>query len=184
MVQKNWKTRISKNIAYTLEQIDPNQIKRLTEKILSAQRIFLFGKGRTGLVVQMFAMRLTQLGLPVFIISHPATPALIAEDLLILVSGSGETKGILSSADQANKIGADLIVITRESHSSLSQRTKHKLVVPIRIDKKQNFVSSKVLTGTFFEQSLLAILDLVIVQLLELSGQSYQDMDQRHANLE
>ena len=184
MVQKNWKTRITKNIAHSLGQIDPNEIKRLAEKIHSAQRIFLFGKGRTGLVIQMFGMRLTQLGLPVFIISQPATPALSADDLLILVSGSGETKGILSSADQANKIGAELIVITRETGSSLSQKTINKMVIPIREDEEKELLTSKVFTGTLFEQSLLTILDLVIVQLLELSGQSYQDMDQRHANLE
>jgi 6-phospho-3-hexuloisomerase len=124
------------------------------------------------------------LGFQVHLLNQPTTPALTREDLLILISGSGETNGILSAADQAKEIEAEITVITREKRSSLAQKSADQLIIPIKFGSDDQFSNSKVFSGTLFEQALLTILDLVIVQLVELTGQNFQDMDQRHANLE
>jgi 6-phospho-3-hexuloisomerase len=184
MRQTNWLQIIQENLANTLDLIDTADIDKLAENILKSERVFLSGKGRTGLVTEMFAMRLTQLGFQVHLLDQPTTPALTREDLLILFSGSGETNGILSAADKAKEIEAEITVVTREKSSSLAQKTADHLIIPIKASRDDQFTNSKVFSGTLFEQALLTILDLVIVQLVELTGQSFQDMDRRHANME
>jgi len=119
MKWNSWKKIIEENLAISLYQTKQKEIDFVAESILKTSRVFIYGKGRTGLVANMFAMRLIQLGIQVHILAQSTTPALTSEDLLILISGSGETNGILSIADQARQIGAKLIAVTKEADSSL-----------------------------------------------------------------
>jgi 6-phospho-3-hexuloisomerase len=184
MTQINWIKFAKENFTKTLDNVDLTEIDRITKRIMKARKIFLYGKGRTGLITEMFAMRLAQLGMQVHLLEQPTTPALSKEDLIILISGSGETNGILSIANRVLDIGAEMVVITKEPNSSLSKLTQDKLIVPVLDDKKENLSSSKVYNGTLFEQALFVILDLMTHRLVVRTGQSYQDLDQRHANLE
>ena len=177
MEYETWVTLVQEGIEKTIKSTDPSEISRFAKRIQSAKRIFLMGSGRTGLVVEMFAMRLAQLGLPVFIVSHPTTPALEKSDLLILVSGSGETETILSAASKAKKIGAELFVVTQNEGSSLGKLVQDPLIIPSPSD------NTKVLNGTLFEMALLISLDAVIAELLNLTGQRFEDMSERHANI-
>ena len=127
--------------------------------------------------MEMFAMRLAQLGLPVFVASHPTTPALEKTDLLILVSGSGETEPILSAASKASEIGAEIFVVTQNEGSSLGKLVQDPLIIPSPSE------NTKVLNGTLFEMSLLICLDAVVAELLILTGQRFEDMSTRHANI-
>ncbi len=177
MKYETWITLVQEGIEKTIKSTDPLEISGFAKRIQSADRIFLIGSGRTGLVVEMFAMRLTQLGLPVFLVSHPTTPALEKTDLLILVSGSGETKPVLSSASKANKIGAEIFVVTQNEGSSLGKLVQDPLIIPSPSE------NTKVLNGTLFEMALLICLDAVIAELLNLTGQGFEDMSKRHANI-
>ena len=177
MEYETWITLVQEGIEKTIKSTDPSGISRMAKRVQSAERIFLMGSGRTGLVVEMFAMRLAQLGLPVFIVSHPTTPALEKSDLLILVSGSGETETILSAALKANKIGAEIFVVTQNEGSSLGKLVQDPLIIPSPPD------NTKVLNGTLFEMALLISLDAVIAELLNLTGQRFEDLSKRHANL-
>src|SRR6478609_5532890 len=51
--------------------------------ITSARRIFVIGNGRSGLTIQMAAMRLMHLGLRVHMAGEVTAPALVEGDLLI-----------------------------------------------------------------------------------------------------
>jgi 6-phospho 3-hexuloisomerase len=177
MKYETWTTLIQEGIENTIKSTDPLEISGFAKRIQSAKRIFLMGRGRTGLVVEMFAMRLTQLGLPVFVVSHPTTPALEKTDLLILVSGSGETEPILSAASKADKIGAEIFVVTQHEGSSLGILVQDPLIIP---SPSKN---TKVLNGTLFEMALLLSLDAVVVELLNLTGQRFEDMSKRHTNI-
>jgi len=177
MDHKSWMTFVQERIGSTLTNLDPKQISGLAKRIHEAERIFLIGSGRTGLVVEMFAMRLAQLGMPVFIVSHPTTPALEKSDLLILVSGSAETETILSTAAKAERIGAEIFVVTQNEESSLGKMVQDPLIIPSPTE------NTKVLNGTLFEMALLISLDAVIAELLNLSGQRFEDMSNRHANI-
>ena len=177
MKYETWITLVKDGIEKTIKSTDPLEISGFAKRVQSAGRIFLMGSGRTGLVVEMFAMRLAQLGLRVFIVSHPTTPALEITDLLILVSGSGETEPILSAASKAKKIGAEIFVITQNEGSSLGKLVQDPFIIPSPSE------NTKVLNGTLFEMALLICLDAVVAELLNLTGQRFEDMSERHANI-
>ncbi len=177
MKYETWTTLVQEGIKQIIKSTDPLEISGFAKRIQSADRIFLMGSGRTGLVVEMFAMRLTQLGLPVFVVSQPTTPALEKTDLLILVSGSGETGEILNAAKKAIEIGADTYGVTQNKDSSLGNLIKEKLIIPSPPEEV------KALNGTLFEMSLLITCDAVVAEVLEITDQSFEEMTKRHANL-
>ncbi len=98
-------------------------------------------------------------------------------DLLVLVSGSGETAEVLDAARFALEIGAVTYAVTQKKESCLGDLIVDKLIIPSPPQQ------SKVLNGTLFEMALLITLDAVVAELLEISGQSFQDMSERHANI-
>ena len=53
------------DIARALGQVDPAQIDKAIDMILAADRVFIAGKGRSGLQMRAFAMRLMHVGLRV-----------------------------------------------------------------------------------------------------------------------
>jgi 6-phospho-3-hexuloisomerase len=178
-----WIEIAKSNLAETLDQVDASQLDQLARKIHNSRRIFILGNGRTGLVGEMFAMRLAQLGLSVWLVGHPTTPGIKKTDLLILISGSGETSSVLAAAEQAAKIGAERFCVTGNPTSSLAKQVTEVLLIPTLKDASRQLPEGKVFSGTLFETSLLQVFDLLVNRLLELSGQTYQDLDTRHANL-
>lgn len=148
------------------------------------EHIFTFGKGRTGLVMDMFAMRLGHLGRSADCIGKPTTPKVRKDGLLILASGSGSIPTLLLVAEQAVEVGAHLAVISAREDSPLYRKAKHGLVLPVDDFIPQDWESNKIVVGTLFEQSLLITLDCVIGEMMEISGQNFADLSARHANLE
>ena len=61
------------DIGRTLHQVDSAQIDATCLAILSADRIFVAGKGRSGLQMKAFAMRLMHLGLSVHVVDDVTT---------------------------------------------------------------------------------------------------------------
>lgn len=171
-------------LLFTLEAITPAKVNPLADWIFDSKRVFLLGKGRTGLVVAMFAMRLTQLGISTSIIGQPTTPAIQPDDLLILASGSGETKGVLSAAKQAADIGTRTFCLTMKSNSTLSKFSKKCLIIPVLEESISEEFQSKVMLGTLFEQSLLIACDQIVVELMNKSGENFHTLSKRHANIE
>ena len=104
-----------------LEAVDPIQIDQLIEAIDRAKRIFVVGKGRSGFVMRMFAMRLMHLGRQDFVVGETITPSIQAGDLLIDCSGSGSTGNVLAIAQTAKGIGVQVISITTQPDSALGR---------------------------------------------------------------
>jgi len=166
------------------ENIDQPALDNFCGLINNHARIFTLGKGRTGLVMDMFAMRLIHLGKSAYPIGKPATPKVGAGDLVVLASGSGKTPALLQTADQAKEIGAQLAVICGSEKSPLSQKTRHILYIPVDEAIPAGYGANKVLSGTIFEQSLLVTLDGLVGMIMEDGGQNFADLSARHANLE
>ena len=56
------------DLSRTLHQVDRAQIETMQDALLSAERVFVAGKGRSGLQIKAFAMRLMHLGLKVHVL--------------------------------------------------------------------------------------------------------------------
>jgi len=164
--------------------VNEDQLEQFAEAIRSTQRIFLLGKGRTGLIVEMFAMRLVHLGFQAYVIGQSTTPKYSPEDMLILASGSGTTEGLMLTAQQAQRVGGKIGVITRNPAGPLGQYAQSILVIPDPQLDHGALAKSKILSGTLFEQSLLLTLDCLCILLAKKTGQDLNDMSDRHVTIE
>jgi 6-phospho-3-hexuloisomerase len=172
------------NQQQTIGAVAMEELNNLSALIQSSEQVFLQGKGRTGLIMDMFAMRLVHLGFRAYIIGQPTTPKYASHDLLILASGSGATEGLLLTARQAQKANGNLFVITRQTDSPLAKMTQNRLIVPHPPIDQKDAVESKVLSGTLFEQALLLTLDCFCGLLAEQTGQDFDQMSDRHVVIE
>lgn len=167
-----------------LGQIRPGEAEALGEMILEAQRVFVVGQGRSGLVMKMFAMRLMQVGLAAFVVGDATTPAIAAGDLLIVGSGSGETPGAVSAARRAREVGARVEALTSRSASTLGGLADHLVIIPGSATKLDVQHKSQLPLGSVLEQTMLVLVDCLCAWLAQRTGQDYEAMKSRHANLE
>ena len=122
--------RILDELRYILHRVDEDSAKGMLAEILMSDRIFLAGMGRSGLIVRSFAMRLMQVGLQVYVVGEVTTPAMRKGDLLIAISGSGETKTTHHIVSVAKSSGARVFLLTAQTTSSIGDISELVLVLP------------------------------------------------------
>ncbi|HII81332.1 MAG TPA: SIS domain-containing protein, partial [Methanosarcina sp.] len=97
---------IVENINEVIKLLDREAIKKMLQKILDGERVFVMGAGRSGLVAKAFAMRLMHLGFSVYVVGETTTPAVRPADVVIAISGSGETHSIADLGKIVKDIGS------------------------------------------------------------------------------
>jgi 6-phospho-3-hexuloisomerase len=177
---------ITTELKHTLSQIDPVSAETLAEKIITSKRIFTAGSGRSDCMLRAFAMRLMHMGFVSYVVKETVTPNIESGDLLLIGSGSGETRTLAVIADEAKHYGAALALITISPSSSIGRIADILIKIPAPSPKARNgtdFTSIQPM-GSLFEQSLLITLDAVILRLMEKQGMTSNAMFDKHANLE
>jgi len=160
----------------------PEDVDAFVVALDGANRIFVFGEGRSGLVLRMGAMRLVHLGKTVHVVGDATTPAIAPGDALIAGSGSGETAVTVLIAEGARKAGATVLTITASSASRLARMADSVVVFGTPAKGGTGKGQSIQPGGTLFEQSMLVLLDTIF---LTLAGDDAEArIAQRHANLE
>ncbi len=160
-------------------QLPEDSAERAASIIHAHPRIFVYGAGRSGLMLKALAMRLAQAGRMVYVVGETVTPAIGENDLLILASASGNTASVCRYATIAKAAGADLLILTASPESELTG-IAGKTDVCFRTPTKEDGVNPVSLMGTLFEQAVLLFCDQVILCLNEDAA----EMRKRHANLE
>ncbi len=153
----------------------------LLQSILSSKKIFVFGQGRSGLIAKAFAMRLMQVGFDSYVVGETITPSITKDDLLILISGSGETKTVISISAQAKKVGTKIIGITSQKNSTLSKKCNKLIILKAKTKFKGKSIEP---LGSLFEQTAFVLLDAVVLGLMKKIGTKEEKMRQKHASLE
>ena len=92
---------VQDEISGVFQSVDPSQVAALVTELRLADRIFVTGAGRSGLVLKMAAMRLMHLGLTVHVVGEITAPAIRSGDLLLAASGSGTTAVKKATAGKA-----------------------------------------------------------------------------------
>ena len=82
---------IQKKIKDILSKVTQEEIDKVKDLFFNSNRIFVYGAGRSGLVAKAFAIRLVHLGFQTFVIGETITAPVQNGDLVVIVSGSGET---------------------------------------------------------------------------------------------
>lgn len=188
---------IAANVQAIADEIDYSEVKALVMDILAAhenqKRLFVMGAGRSGLVVKGFAMRLMHLGFNVYVVGETVTPAVETDDLLVVISGSGETKSINEMSALAKAKGARLAAVTSNKDSTLGTFSDTIVVVKGRTKASGlDFMERQVVgshisfapLGTMFEISTMVFLDGIIAALMEITKKSEEDLKKKHATLE
>jgi 6-phospho-3-hexuloisomerase len=178
-----------------INKLDNEDIKGMLQKILDAERIFLMGAGRSGLVAKAFAMRLMHLGFTVYVVGETTTPAVQEKDVAIAISGSGETRSIANLGKIVKDIGSTLITVTSKKESTLGRISDIAVVLPSKTKNDLDaggYLESNMRgdyknlppLGTAFEITSLVFLDSIIAQLITLTGASEAELKSRHTNIE
>jgi len=169
----------------TLGQVSPEGLDRLVEAVLSADRIYVAGGGRSGLMARAFAMRLMHLGLRTYVVGDTTTPSIRSGDLLVSCSASGETQVTVLVSQVAQTAGARVFAITATPDSPMARLANETIVIgaPTKHTPRGGGESVQY-GGSLFEQAMLVLLDAVSSEIGRRLGTPEQDLDARHANLE
>ena len=178
--------KILEELTRNAEQIRQEELEGFADQIQRAKRVFVAGAGRSGFVSRAFSNRLMHLGLTVYFVGEPTTPAIQAGDLLIITSGSGETGSLKVMAQKAKKQGAALATITIYPQASIGSLADAVITVPGSTPKSElaDTAVSVQPMGNAFEQLLWLICDTVVIILMKRLGRTEEEMFALHANLE
>ncbi len=169
-----------------LGRIQKEASEKLVKMVLQAERIFVTGQGRTGMVAQCFAIRLAQMGFNVHIPGLATCQRIEMPDLLIAISCSGTTMTTVEFARTSRNTGAKVAAITALTKSTLARLADHIVLIPS--DNQDIKEQCKYAVGpnnnTLFEQTVLLYVDALVYILLERKGISEDIINQRHTNLE
>ena len=145
-------------------------------------RVFIAAAGRSKLVANMFAMRLMHCGLNVQVVGETTTTQISKFDILLLVSGSGETKQLINFAEKARSVRAEVLLVTASPTSTLRY---------IADDTFQIGPSDRILSpdknlplGSRFELATMIFFETVILNFMEHLKLTEDNLRNCHTNLE
>lgn len=154
-------------------------LSELADSLLTADRVYVTGMGRSGLMARAFAMRLMHLGLSVFVVGETTTPSIEQGDLLLCCTRYGRSGSLLHYIQKAHAAGASAAVITMDRESPMAERADHLLLIPVGEEER-----TRQPLGTLFEQMLLLTLDALVIVLMRKSDFTEREMARLHTNLE
>ena len=101
----------------TLDKLDFSKVEKMSQALVNAKHIFLFGLGTSATVVNDAQYRLSQLGLRATactdILQMGVTATNLEEgDVVLAISHSGRTKAVVDAVRLAKKSGATVLSIT------------------------------------------------------------------------
>jgi len=179
---------IADHVIKNSEELNLSEINKIIKKIIEihnkGNRVFIYGAGRSGFMGRAFAQRLMHLGIKSCYISDAVTYRYTINDLLIIISGSGETTSSVAIAQKAYNIGGTIFLITGTPSSSIGNLSD--LIIKIEGKSKDKAISQKTLAPytSLFDICTLSVLDSIGAVLMDLLNVSEEDIDKRHASIE
>ena len=167
-----------------ISRSEEQQIELFVYAVISANRIFVGGAGRSGLMMKAFAMRLMHLGLSAHVVGETITPAIEPGDLMVVGTGSGQTRTTLTLVEAASNRGARTAVITAHPNAPVAVAADIILEIRAPITSAATWAPSVQPPGSLFEQSLLILCDGLVMRLMQRLGTTHEEMRARHTKLE
>ncbi|MEC1158588.1 6-phospho-3-hexuloisomerase [Cytobacillus horneckiae] len=176
---------VVQELSRTVDLISDEEAEKLVNKILESQKIFVAGAGRSGFMGKSFVMRMMHMGIDAYVVGETVTANLEKGDLLIIGSGSGETKTLVSIAEKAKSLGGTVAAVTISPDSTIGKLADIIIKLP-GSPKDQSESEYKTIQpmGSLFEQTMLLFYDALILRFMEKKGLDSTKMYGKHANLE
>jgi len=184
----NTMLEIADQVKKNIDSLDHDQILKLIKLILHKKRegntVFVYGAGRSGFIGRCFAQRMMHLGIKSCFISDAITPQYTDRDLVILISGSGETTSPVAIAQKARNIGGSIALLTGNIDSSIGKLAD--IIIKIEGKSKDAAISKDTLAPytSLFDISALSVLDSIGSVLMNILNVTEADIDKRHATIE
>ena len=143
-------------------------------------RVILTGMGKSGHIAQKIAASLASTGTPSFFV-HPAEAShgdlgmITADDIVIAISNSGESKELVDILNYSKRFGIKLIAITKNPESSLGKAGDVVLKLP-----SSREACPLGLAPTSSTTATLVLGDILTVAMIERNGFSKEQFNQRH----
>jgi transcriptional regulator, RpiR family len=120
------------NKTYSL--VDEEQFSRITSMLREAKRVYIYGKGSSGLVSREMKLRFMRIGLICEAITEEdmmrMNHILIDPDCVVIgLTVSGKTKPVLEALHQAKNHGAKTVLLTTNHSESFSQEFDEVLLI-------------------------------------------------------
>ncbi len=169
----------------SLGSIESESVERLIDIVLSSRKVFFVGVGRVMLSLQAIAKRWAHLGIDTHLVGEITEPAITADDVLIVGSGSGTTLFPAGIAQKAHKIGAKVVHIGSNPNSPLKDIVCLMVRIPVRTKYYlEDEIDSQQPMTSLFEQTLLLLGDVVAKMIIDRKELDMKGLWQYHANLE
>lgn len=185
MKTTNYAVEIVNELHRSVEQIADSDAETFADIIMQSDKVFVAGAGRSGLIGRAFAMRLMHVGINAYVVGDTITPGIDKDDVLIIGTGSGETRSLIPMARKAKSLGASVTTVTITPASTIGSLADAVVKLPgLPKDQASGDHSTIQPMASLFEQTLLIFYEAIILRLMEKTGLDSSRMYGRHANLE
>jgi arabinose-5-phosphate isomerase len=171
--------------AKALESIAGQLDENFTEavKLLSecTGTVIVSGVGTTGTVARRFAHLLCNVGCPALFLHagdslHGSSGAVKTDDVLVLLSKTGETLETCQLAEIVNPRGTPIISLTAEPESSLARLSK--VVITIKTPNEVDPYNGLMAVGSSL--AMESVCDALVFSVLEVKGASQERFVKGH----
>lgn len=154
------------NKSYSL--IDEEQIDRIAEILSQKKRIYVYGKGSSGLVGMEIKIRFMRIGVNVEAITDEhimkMNSVLLDDDCAVLgISVSGRTESVIESLKAAKRCGASVILITSHIEKNFQVFCDEIMLFAV----KEHLEKGKVISPQF---PILIMVDMLYSRMLRMDA--------------
>ena len=163
------------------------QIPGFARAICQSGQICCYGVGREGLMIKALVMRLYHLGLDAHLVGDMTTPRLGLNDMLLVSAGPGDFSTVAALVGVARKAGSKIVCITSEPDGPVPLSADMIVNLPAQTmtsTNKGKVVTSILPMGSLYELMMFLFFELLVLEIRDVLGISYDDMSARHTNLE
>jgi len=155
--------------------------QKIVDRILKLQGHLIFmGVGKSGHIGEKLAATFASTGTPSFFVHateamHGDMGMITSNDLVVMISNSGETKEALAPIAAIHAIGTEVIGLTKNGESSLAKDSDYLLLIPVDGEADRfNLAPTKSST------TVLAVGDALALTVSELKNFSERDFAMFH----
>ena len=167
-----------KSVASQLDENFSEAVKLLSE---CKGTVIVSGVGTTGTVARRFAHLLCNVGCPALFLHagdslHGSSGAVKEEDVLVLLSKTGETQETCQLAEIVNPRGSPIISLTADPESSLARLSK--VVITIKTPNEVDPYNGLMAVGSSL--AMESVCDALVFSVLEVKGASQGRFERGH----
>lgn len=165
--------QLSIAMSMTKKKLNVKHMEEAVQIISKAKRLFFFGQGLSGTMAEDGAHKFMRIGSTTIAVKDPHYQAIYAnhmnkEDVVIVISHSGETVNIIEVVKMSQKSGAYVIVITSSSTTTLAKMADTLLLTQAQeTEKRSDAMVSRLMQ--------LTLIDTLFTRVVAIGGSSVKE---------